>query len=288
MQDDIQKHLDQLMREINNRGNPDFEGYTPIEMEHILYATFGVNSPIQLQALTEDEYSQIPMLSQLRFLAKLIAEAGELKLTAKGYLPTKVVSAIYNQGFIKDEFIESGLYKLYKETDCNAISLSRILLEMSGIVKKRNNKLSLTKSGEKTISDNGKLLKLILETFGNKFNWAYFDLHGSNNIGQLGYGFSLILLHKYGEEKRVDNFYADKYFTAFPGLLAPMPPESNKNKYARCYTLRTFERFLAYFGVIDYEHGRYRVDNMVQKTALFDKLIKIIPPRPVASTAIFN
>jgi hypothetical protein len=159
---------------------------------------------------------------------------------------------------------------------------------MAGIVKKRNNKLSLTKSGEKTITDNFNLLKLILETFGNRFNWAYFDLYGSNKIGQLGYGFSLILLHKYGDAKRLDGFYADKYFTAFPDLLAPLPPEGYKNEYAGCYTLRTFERFLNYFGVIEYEKSRMRIDNKVQKTALFDRLIKITPPRPVASSARFN
>jgi len=288
MLSEIQKHLEQLMLEKNNRGNPAFEGYSSIEMEHILYDTFGDKSPIQLQHLTENEYNTIPMLRQIKYLVNLIAETGELKLTAKGYLPTKVVSDIYNQGFIRDEYIETGFMKLYKETDCSVISLTRILIVMAGIVKKRKNKLSLTKSGEKTITDNYKLLRLILETMGHQFNWAYFDLYGSNSIGQLGYGFSLMLLHKYGDEKRLDGFYADKYFTAFPDLLAPLPPEAYKNEYAGCYALRTFERFLSYFGVIEYKRNRKVSETMVQKTPLFDKLIKILPHKVTASIAIFN
>jgi len=285
---EIQKHLDQLMLETNNRENPAFEGYSPFEMEHILYDTFGDMSPIQLQHLTENEYNTIPMLSQIKYLVNLIAEAGELKLTAKGFLPTQIVSDIYNQGFIKDKYIETGFIKLFKETDFSAISLTRMLPVMAGIVKKRKNHLSLTKSGEKTITDNYKLLRLILETMGHKFNWAYFDLYGSDKIGQLGYGFSLILLHKYGDEKRVDGFYADKYFTAFPGLLAPLPPGIYKNEFAGCYALRTFERFLNYFGVIEYKRNRMESETMVQKTPLFDKLIKLLPHKATASTAIFN
>ncbi len=115
--EELQKHLDKIMNEENNRGLPNFEGYSPIEMEYILYDTFGENSPIQLLKLSESDYNNIPILNQIKYLLQLIDEKGELKLTTKGFLPTKVVSDIYDQGFIKDEMIESGISKLYKETD---------------------------------------------------------------------------------------------------------------------------------------------------------------------------
>lgn len=44
--EDLQKHLDDFMREQNNRMMPDFEGYSPNEMQHILYNTFELNSPL--------------------------------------------------------------------------------------------------------------------------------------------------------------------------------------------------------------------------------------------------
>jgi len=118
--------------------------------------------------------------------------AGELQLTQKGYLPTRIVGELYNKSYILDDFVERGITKLRKETDCLTIELTKILMLLAGIVKKRNNKLSLTKSGKNLLSDRRRLLKLLITTFGLKFNWAYFDLYGENQIGQLGFGFSLI------------------------------------------------------------------------------------------------
>ena len=46
---DIQKHLDQIMSEQNNKSITEFEGYSPFEMHQILHFTFGKDSPIQLQ-----------------------------------------------------------------------------------------------------------------------------------------------------------------------------------------------------------------------------------------------
>jgi len=156
------------------------------------------------------------------------------------------------------------------------------LLELTGITKKRNNKLSLTRKGEKIISDNDKLLRSIFVTFGTKFNWAYFDGFGENNIGQLGYGFSLILLSKYGKDKRLDTFYADKYFKAYPKLInnSLIPRFGTVESYAsRCYSLRTFDRFLGYFGLIKIEQDqKWDADKYISKTILFDKLIKCTLP----------
>lgn len=279
--DDFQKHIDKMMHEENNRPIPDFEGYSPKEMHHILHFSFGPDSPVQLQKLTDSEYKSIPLLNQLRYLTDLLAKNGEIKLTSKGFLPTKIVSDLYQQGFIKDELIESGIYKLYKENDVMPINLARILLELSGLVKKRNGKLSLTKASAKTLADDGKLLELILTTFATRFNWAYFDGYGENNIGQLGFGFSMILLSKYGKEKRRDSFYAEKYFKAFPMLPELLEPSYDRveRHSTRCYSIRTFERFLDYFGLIRVDKINKGLDEekYITMTDLYDKLIKCRP-----------
>ena len=279
--DEIQKHIDQIMNEQNNRGIPDFEGYSPTEMQYILYNTFGKNSPIQLLELSEPDYNNIPILKQIKYLLKIIDEKGELRLTAKGFLPTKIVSNIYDQGFIKDEMIESGISKLYKETDSMSINLTRILSELSGIIKKRNKKLSLTKKGKKELNDNRKLFENIITTFGTRFNWAYYDGYGNNQIGQLGFGFSLILISKYGSEKREDSFYSKKYFSAFPLLIEQIEPSNfrpREKQASGCYSLRTFNRFLDYFGIIKIEsESKWNSKKFIKKTELYDKLIKVRP-----------
>lgn len=286
--EDIQKQLNKVMQEENNRANPKFEGYSPYEMHQILHFTFGAESPIQLQKLSDQDYQKIPILNLIKFLAELIRKNGEIKLTAKGYLPTKVVADIYAQGFIQEHYIETGLVKLYKEADSTSVTLTRILLELSGLSKKRNGKLSLTKAADKILPDNFELLKLIINTFGSKFNWAYFDGYGENQIGQLGYGFTLIMLSKYGNQKQSDAFYADKYFNAFPLLLDSLEPTyGTLEKYStNCYSLRTFEIFLAYLGIVEIEKIGKGLDTVtnISKTELFDKMIGVSPHRKVDIT----
>jgi len=279
--DDLQRHIDQVMNEQNNRSIPEFEGYSPAEMHKILNYTFVSGSPLKLRKLSDSDYNRIPMLNQIKYLMDLIDKNGELKLTNKGYLPTKVVSDLYQQRFIKDELIEKGISKLYKETDSISVNLTRILMELAGLVKKRNGKISLTKSSKKMLQDNEELLRRIFLIFATKFNWAYYDGYGENQIGQFGYGFSLVLLAKYGEKKRLDSFYAEKYFMAFPGLLDLIEPTYGAagNSATRCYSIRTFDRFLDYFGLIKIDREGNWIDSTkhITKTDLFDRLIEVQP-----------
>lgn len=278
---DIQKHLDQVMSAQNNRSIPEFEGYSPFEMHQILDFTFGKDSPIQLQKLSGPDYKKIPIFNLIKYLADLIDKNGALKLTNKGFLPTKVVSELYQQGFYKEDDIEKGISKLYKETDSLTVNLTRILMELGGLVKKRNGKLSLTKNSKKILADHHELLQLILLTFTTKFNWAYYDGYGENQIGQLGYGFSLILLSKYGHETRPDSFYAERYFKAYPQLLdAIAPTYGTLERYSiNCYSVRTFDRFMDYFGLVNIDEQGKGLDSItfITKTDLYDRFIKCMP-----------
>ncbi|MBC8346188.1 MAG: hypothetical protein ISR82_06375 [Candidatus Marinimicrobia bacterium] len=274
-------HIEQIFNDQNYKGVPAFEGYSPVEIHAILYETFNQSSPIQLNTLTESDYKKIPLLNQIKFLIEIVDSQGELKLTSKGYLPPKIVKNLYNQGFLKDYFIDSGISKLSKELDSVIVTLSRILLEISGIVKKRKNKLSLTKKGKKLSKNNYKLLKHIFSVFGSKFNWSYFDLFGEDNIGQMGFGFTLILLSKYGNNKQLDTFYADKYFNAFPMLINYSIKSSYETPESHAfdsYSIRSFDRFLDYFGLINIEQEKkWDADKYISKTDLFDSLISCTP-----------
>ncbi len=280
--DKFENFINQILEEANNLSIPEFEDYSPNEMQYILNNPFEENSPVGLLRLSESDYDDIPILNQIKYLLRIIENNGELKLTANGFLPVKVVSDIYNRGFIKDDLIESGISKLYKETDSITINLTRILAELSGVVKKRKGKLSLTKKGKIHLNDNHELLKDIFTTIAMQLNWAYFDLYESEDIGQIGLGFTLILLNKYGGKKRLDSFYSGKYFKAFPELLEDIKPTEYETviDYAQmCYSLRTFDRFLDYLGLIKIEKKKgLKAGKYVIKTELFDKLIKIKPP----------
>jgi hypothetical protein len=278
----LQKHIDLVMNEHNNREIPDFEGYSPFEMHHILHSTFEGNSLIILQKLADSDFLKCPMFNLVKYYLDLVKNLGEIKLTAKGFLPTKIVHEIYSQGFLEEYQILSGISKLYKETDSLTVNLTRLLAELASLTKKRNGKVSLTKTGERIASNNQELLELIFKTMTQKFSWAYYDHYKDQQIGQFGFGFSLILLSKYGGEKRLDNFYSDKYLKAFPQFLESIiPTYGTVEQYVgNCYSLRTMERFLSFFGLIEIEkHGKV-LDRkkLIIKTELFDKLIKVRPP----------
>jgi hypothetical protein len=282
MLEELQKHLDQYMREQNKRPLPDFEGYSPAEMHEILHFVFDEGGPLRLQQLNAEEYLKIPLLNQTKYLARLIEAAGEIKLTKQGFLPTSLVADIYDKGFIKDKYLDRRRIKQLKEADVLSITLSRLLLTISGLIKKRSNKLSLTKAGQKTIQSDDALGRLMIKTYGKKFNWAYFDGYGENGIGQIGFGFSLILLSKYGHEWQSDRFYAQKYFKAFPDLLnIPIPPYSDSIDHCEsCYSYRFFENFMTFFGLVEikYEGESWKKTLSVLKTPLFDQLIKVELP----------
>lgn len=272
--DEIEKYVKAYIEERNQKSVKDFEGYSPDEMHFILYDFFSAKCPVQLQKLSDKEYTQIPMLSQIKFLIDRIKDKKGLKLTATGNLPTKVVKELYGQGFLKDYFAEKGLAKVYKEEDLPVIRLPRLILELSEIVKKRNNVLSITKKGESIIQSDQKLFAHIFEIFCTKFNWSYFDNFENERIGQMGFGFSLILLDKYGETQRDVDFYTKKYAEAF---RFEYNASSQIDFLSSPYPIRTFDRFLDYFGLIELKGVKYKEQRTVATTPLFKKLIKVRP-----------
>jgi hypothetical protein len=282
----IKKHIDQFMHEQNNRSIAEFEGYSPNEMHNILNFPFESSSPLSLQKLSEADYKKIPMLNQIKYLLNLVRENKEIKLTAKGFLPTKIVKELYDQKYLADEDIEWKISKLYKETDSNTVHLTRILLEIAGITKKRNGKLSLTKNGEILASQDFKLLEVIFTAMAIRFNWGYFDGYENEQIGKVGFAFSLILISRYGATRQHNQFYAEKYFQAFPDLYKTTEPLnsflSSTERLNNCYSLRTFKRFLEYFGLVRIEKAdsTWDTDLFITKTDLFDKLIKVYPHKP--------
>ena len=114
---EILKHISATINEKNNSALSDFEGYSPFEMGLLLNDPFGTESPFQLKSIADNNYSDIPLFNLLKFLLLEIKAEGEIKLTAKGFLPTKLVAKMYEQGFIRDAMIDQGYYKLYKEID---------------------------------------------------------------------------------------------------------------------------------------------------------------------------
>ncbi|MGM0478834.1 MAG: hypothetical protein ACQERC_06395 [Bacteroidota bacterium] len=275
--DFIEKKVIESLKKRGKQSVAELEGYSSNELEYILYHTFDSNSPIQILKPKQRIYRDVPLFCQVKFLLDLINEKKELKLTKRGFLPTKVVADLYGKGYMKDYFIESGITKLYRESDVQPVHVAKILLELSSLVKKQNNKLSLTSKGIKAIDKDDFIFEDIFKTFVINLNWPYFDRYSDEDIGQFGFGFTLILLDKYGDDFRGMDFYAEKYLKALDFKFKNTELKFMEDpKYI--YILRSFERFLDYFGFTEYENDEKPWQ--VKKTELFNEIIKIRKHNP--------
>ena len=101
----------------------------------------------------------------------------------------------------------------------------------------------------------------------------------------MGFGFSLILVSRYGQEWQRNCFYAQKYFKAFSDSLnVNDPPYTNTIDHCEnCFSYRVFENFMRYFGWVEvkYEGDLWKNNLSVLKTNLFDKLITVEKPKQV-------
>jgi hypothetical protein len=126
------------------------------------------------------------------------------------------------------------------------------------------------------------LLEEILNAYCKKFNWAYFDGYELENIGRLGCGFSIYLLNQYGNDVRQTDFYAKKYFTAYPMLIEDIHPRYGtvESYINRCYSYRMVEQFGMLTGIIK-KIGvhKYGEPKFIQKSELLNLLFEVNQPK---------
>lgn len=274
----------------NDSGLPALEYYSIQQFGSIVYDLFEPNSIVQINTLNEEDFNEIPLFRQLRYLIDHLLENKSIKLTKIGNMPTALVKNLYDLS-AREENIESGLVRLTNEKNSIYVQLVHELAKIMGVIKEQKGVITLTKKGEKLASDNQQLLELLLKTFAIKFNMGYFDLYGNDTFGGFGIGFSFVLLSQYGDEVHLSDFYADKYAVAFPDLTENFELEpSAYGSYTRkdsCYNVRVFKRFMKPLGLIHSKEvnspNDFRSLYEITKTPLFDKLIKVITPNEQVS-----
>ena len=156
------------------------------------------------------------MAQSIYFLKKL-DEVGTIKATQKGNLSKNFVIELYHQFFSKERYARLP----NREDDLPAITKLRHILDMSGLIKKRSNKFSLTKKGEKIIAGDKtlELFKLLVDHYFNKWNWGFEDTYPEFRLIQNSAVFNLYLLSKKAQEWILDKELGEIYLTAFPALV---------------------------------------------------------------------
>ena len=156
-------------------------------------------------------------------------------------------------------------------------------MEIAGITKKQKGKLTLTKKGTHFLKTETRqeFFELFISTFADKFNWGFNDYLPEEPIGQRGWTFTIYLLGKFGKGYRKESFYAEKYLKAFPDFLKDFKIDAfglPKEQFISCYGVRTFERFLEWFGLVEIEReiGKFwNTKENVKATGILTKVFNI-------------
>ena len=281
--ENIDDAMKKIMEKKNNAPNKDFEGYSSLDMHQILHFLFEEKCPIRIKEMSQNDVEKIPIYNGVKFLVDYLVGHEKIKLTATGNLPTKIVSELYSKKYFLEKSIESGIVNLRTENDSIYIHLCHVLLVNTGYAKKVKGILTLTAKGKKNSANYQQVIEDILKTYCNKFNWGYLDNYDNFNVAKLGNGFSIYLLSKYGTIKRESNFYASKYFQAFPIITENINVRSlfeSKEEYLiNCFSMRTFERFGQFFGLVQIDPKKIYSDaTIIQKTKLFDLIFECLEP----------
>lgn len=273
--DVLNRYLQEYMEKQNNRSMLNFEGYSSQDMFVIIHNLWSDGSPVKLKTLNEEDLESIPLLRQIKQLISIIQREGKIKLTNTGNLPVKFVKEIHPLGYVAK--YDKELAKISKETDSFGVHFTHLMAKVMKVVKVQKSVMTLTKSGEKLSKQPQQLFEELMFSMCGRYNFGYFDRYNHPHIGSMASGFSIILMAKYGSKKRIDRFYSDKYFEAFPKLLDEVVSKFDtiENEAARCYSFRTFDIFMRHLGLIELEQEKILSDIYVTKTVLFDKIFKI-------------
>lgn len=259
---------------------------------------FGKDSPISLRENPERlDYDKIPLLNLAKYLLQLAETPEGISLVQDDdgdnvIAPEHVIKFMQQHGYSPYYIPEPALHLVDSEEgiesdeDLMPLHMAHILLDLGGLIKNENGTLRITGKGKELQSDNHKLLQHLFLTHIEKLNWSYFDFGDDDDFGKLGLGFSFICISKYGGKKRNSSFYLNKYVKAFPWLWDTEDvPKLYKTEaikkayYIDWYGERIFTNFLELFGLvsIEYYEAPFGIQQSVQRTPLFHKLLKVQP-----------
>ncbi len=285
-QDALNEITQKIRKDYNNNPMEDFEGLSPNQMKHLVRGFLNGGRLITLSTGFPDEIAfTSPFLKACRHILMAIPEDKPLKLTATGSLPRWLVREVYDSGVYPDSrgYIKSS-DSLYKELDWLFIHVARIICEIAGLARqgkgKQKGKWILTRKGKKMLQYPSEMLAELFDTFYNSFQWDYLDHYPSEFAGRIGFGYTLFLLLKYGDEMREVSFYAEKFSKAFPIVLEEfLFPRFGTplELFESCYVHRTFNKFLIPFGLVEKRTSGVRFkegyEEKVAITPLFRELI---------------
>ncbi len=237
---------------------------------------FAQTSPLKIRKhISVEVLDKLPIFRLCEDVLAIVAREKSLKLTPKGNLPLKVVRELYENGAIPDEAIELGISKSFRENVIISIYAARQVCTLAGLIKKRNNALSLTIKGQKLRTDRSALFAKILYAHVWDFDTWQFDGYPDRATG-MGNHIIWYMLLKYGQEERSTMFYADSYLSFFPELIEAFGNDYTTPivQFLRCFEVRVFYRFNDWWGFTETTNNRHSEANTTKTTSLLPAVLE--------------
>jgi hypothetical protein len=268
------------MEKKNRQPQPAFLGLSPEQMHRVLHRPLvDTDDIVGLNAdIFREDYAAAPVVIETEYFLKRLNDLQPLKATAKGNLPLAFARELHDKYPVVPEM--PG-FKITSEEDDPKLLTLRRMLNMCGWIKKRHHKFSLTRKGQRIVSNGFEpnAFLHLLKSYMFKFNWAFRDLYPPLGIIQQSVIFSCYLLHnKAGTFIHTDELGVC-FIRAYPMVLDELEGypaiDSPEQTVRDVFTLRYVERFCEYFGLVEIRRKpkkRYQQDRFVKTTSLFKNL----------------
>ena len=85
------------------------------------------------------------------------------------------------------------------------------------------------------------------------------------------------MLYRFGDQTNISDYYADLYLKVFPTNISFFKDTYTTpvRQFNRCYSLRTFDRFLLWFGLVTVERKKHYLELESDKFTGTDLVKKI-------------
>jgi hypothetical protein len=278
---EINRKMAAFVKRLNERPNPDFDGLSPSQMHFVLHDPFNPQSPVRPKDHYPDEVlDRVLFFGLMETLYAELEARGQIRLTPKGNLPLDVCRRLYERKLLTQDDIESGTTKRVSEDNVVFIQALKACLSLGGLVKKRDNAFSFTQAGQKTLArGRSALFVQLLRDYTSRFSWAYLDGADAPQAGQMGWAYSLRLLHRYGTDWQPADFFSERFLRAFPVFNQPVPSTVFANAhipFASVYEWRFLKKFAPWFGLVELklrkDLGVVPYPLWVRSTPLLDEL----------------
>ncbi len=279
--EEAQAFLDEFMGRHNRQAVDDFQGLSPDQMYRFLHFPFGSSNLVSFSE-NLDMSPSAPIVTLFELLVAGIGDQG-LKATAKGNLPRNfcrgAALSYWGDETYRDRIEYGGINK---EEDFIDLHTTRLISELTGLVRKYKGRFILSRKCRRLLPDAGTatIYPLLLRSYARKFNWAYSDGYPALPFVQQSFLFTLYLLKRVGENWLPLVFYEDCFLRAFPKILGEIEPTTfftPEQQVRSCYSLRTLKRFAVFLGLAIVEPVEGETSSRecrVRKLSLLDKAVQ--------------